>query len=168
MKTGGILLKVVAHGLFGQIVRYAFVGVIATAVNLVIAEICAAHVWPCLTQDDLLVKLGVFGLSDATFVITDATRAVRAVYCNLVGFFVANLVCWILNRKFVFTPGRHGWLVEYALFLAGSGFAIACGSAAIWAFVKFYGMQTSWSFVVNVVVSVAVNFVVRKFFVFKG
>jgi len=29
-------------------------------------------------------------------------------------------------------------------------------------------MQTTYSFVINVMVSVAVNFVVRKFFVFKG
>ena len=68
----------------------------------------------------------------------------------------------------MFTPGRHHWLVEYALFLAGSGFAILCGSAAIWTLVRFHGMQTTYSFVINVLVSVAVNFVVRKFFVFKG
>ena len=154
--------------LLWQIFKYGVVGILATVINLVVAEICAAHVWPCLTANDLLVQWGVFDLTDAAFVITDSTRAVRAVYCNLVGFFFANLVCWLLNRKFVFTPGRHLWFVEYALFLAGSGFAILCGSAAIWAFVKFYGMQTTYSFVINVAVSVAVNFVVRKFFVFKG
>jgi len=154
--------------LLWQVVKYGIVGILATVINLVVAEICAAHVWPCLTANDLLVQWGVFDLTDATFVITDSTRAVRAVYCNFAGFFVANLVCWHLNRLFVFTPGRHRWFVEYALFLAGSGFAIACGSAAIWALVKFYGMQTTWSFVINVAVSVAVNFVVRKFFVFKG
>ena len=154
--------------LLWQIFKYGVVGILATVINLVVAEICAAHVWPCLTANDLLVQWGVFDLTDATFVITDSTRAVRAVYCNFAGFFVANLVCWFLNRLFVFTPGRHRWFVEYALFLAGSGFAIACGSAAIWALVKFNGMQTTWSFIINVVVSVAVNFVVRKFFVFKG
>ena len=154
--------------LLWQIFKYGVVGILATVINLVVAEICAAHVWPCLTANDLLVQWGVFDLTDATFVITDSTRAVRAVYCNFAGFFVANLVCWFLNRLFVFTPGRHRWFVEYALFLAGSGFAIACGSAAIWALVKFYGVQTSWSFIINVAVSVAVNFVVRKFFVFKG
>ena len=53
-------------------------------------------------------------------------------------------------------------------FLAGSGFAIVCGSVAIWCLVRFCGIETSYSFVVNVLVSVAVNFVVRKFFVFKG
>ncbi len=151
-----------------QIAKYGIIGVLATAINLAVAEICAAYVWPCLTPDDLFVRWEIFSLKDATYFITDATRATRAVYCNLVGFFIANVVCWLLNRKFVFTPGRHNWLVEYALFLAGSGFAIACGSVAIWALVKFQGMQTTYSFVVNVLVSVAVNFVVRKFVVFKG
>ena len=48
------------------------------------------------------------------------------------------------------------------------GFAILCGSAAIWTLVRFYGMQTTYSFVTNVLVSVIVNFVFRKFFIFKG
>lgn len=151
-------------GLFWQILKYGVIGVLATLINLVVAALCAAYVWPCLGADDAFVRLGVFARAD----VSDAARALLAVYCNLVGFFVANLVCWLLNRKYVFTPGRHGWLVEYALFLAGSGFAIFCGSAAIWALVRFQGMQTTYSFVVNVMVSVAVNFVVRKFFVFKG
>lgn len=152
------------RALLWQIFKYGVIGVLATVINFAVAEVCAAHVWPCLGADDVFVRLGVFASAD----VSDAARALLAVYCNLVGFFVANLVCWLLNRKYVFTPGRHGWLVEYALFLAGSGFAILCGSAAIWSLVRFQGMQTTYSFVVNVMVSVAVNFVVRKFFVFKG
>lgn len=152
------------RGLIWQIFKYGVIGVVATAVNLVVAELCAAYVWPCLGPDDLLVRR--FGFASAA--VTDAARAHLAVFCNFVGFFVANVLCWLLNRRFVFTPGRHRWLVEYALFLAGSGFAILCGSALIWALVRFRGMQTTYSFVVNVMASVAVNFVVRKFFVFKG
>ena len=154
--------------LLWQVFKYGLIGILATVINLAVAEVCAAHVWPCLTPDDLFVKWGIFGLSDAAFLVTDATRAIRAVYCNFAGFFVANLICWYLNRLFVFTPGRHHWLVEYALFLAGSGFAILCGSVVIWALVRFCGMQTTYTFVINVFVSVAVNFVVRKFWVFKG
>ena len=149
--------------LFWQIFKYGVIGILATAINLAVAELFAAYVWPCLGPDDLLVK----HLGFASSSVGDAERAALAVYCNLVGFFVANLVCWLLNRKYVFTPGRHSWPVEYALFLAGSGFAIACGSVAIWLLVRFQGMQTTYSFVVNVLVSVMVNFVVRKFFVFK-
>ena len=150
--------------LFWQVFKYGIIGAFATVINLVVAAVCAATAWPCLGADDLAVRF--CGAEPAA--IGDALRATRAVYCNLVGFFIANVVCWLLNRKYVFTPGRHGWLVEYALFLAGSGFAVLCGSAAIWLLVRYQGMQTSYSFVVNVFVAVAVNFVVRKFFVFKG
>ena len=150
--------------LFWQIFTYGDIGILATAINLAVAELFAAYVWPCLGPDDIFVKFLGFASSS----VPDAERATLAVYCNFVGFFVANVVCWLLNRRYVFTPGRHHWLVEYALVLAGSGFAILCGSAVIWVLVRFHGMQTTYSFVINVVVSVAVNFVVRKFFVFKG
>ena len=150
--------------LFWQIFKYGVIGILATAINLAVAELFAAYVWPCLGSDDLFVKFLGFASSS----VSDAERATRAVYCNFVGFFVANLVCWLLNRRYVFTPGRHHWIVEYALFLASSGFAILCGSAAIWTLVRFYGMQTTYSFVTHVLVSVIVNFVFRKFFIFKG
>lgn len=152
------------YGLIWQIFKYGVIGVIATVINLVVAELCAAYVWPCLGPDDLFVMH--FGFSSAA--IDDALRAELAVYCNFVGFFIANIVCWLLNRRYVFTPGRHSPFVEYLYFLAGSGFAIACGSVVIWVLVRYYGMQTTYSFVINVLVSVSVNFVVRKFFVFKG
>ena len=164
----GELLEAVVRfarsGLFLQIVKYGVIGVLATIVNLIVAELAAAYVWPCLGPDDFFVRR--CGLPSAE--ITDAVRATLAVYCNLVGFFVANVICWLLNRKYVFEPGRHGWFVEYLLFIAGSGFAVLCGNAVIWALVKYQGVQTTFSFLVNVLVSVAVNFVVRKFFVFQG
>ena len=149
--------------LLWQVFKYGVIGLLATAINLVVAELCAAFVWPCLGASDPLVKFCGFQPTG----VADSVRATLAVYCNLVGFFVANIVCWLLNRRYVFTPGRHGWFVEWLLFLAGSGFAIVCGNAVIWALVRYRGMQTTYSFVVNVFVSVAVNFVVRKFFVFK-
>ena len=152
------------YRLLWQIAKYGVVGVVATAINIVVAELCAAYAWPCLSPDDPFVKF----LGFASSTVSDTERATRAVYCNLVGFFVANFVCWLLNRKFVFKPGRHHWLLEWMYFLAGSGFAILCGSVLIWALVRYCGVQTTYSFVVNVVVSVAVNFVVRKFFVFRG
>lgn len=150
--------------LLWQFVKYGLIGVLATAINFAVAEVCAAYLWPCLGAGDWCVRHCGFPLAE----VSDAVRATLAVYCNLVGFFVANGICWVLNRKYVFTPGRHHWLVEYLLFLAGSGVAVLCGSVVIWMLVCFQGLQTTYSFVINIVVSVAVNFVVRKFFVFKG
>lgn len=152
------------YSLLWQIAKYGVIGVFATIVNVLVAELCAAYVWPCLSPDDPFVKF--LGFASAS--VPDAERASLAVLCNLVGFFVANVICWLLNRRFVFKPGRHHWFLEWMYFLAGSGFAIACGSVAIWCLVRFFGFETTYSFVVNVMVSVAVNFVVRKFFVFKG
>lgn len=150
--------------LFWQIFKYGLIGLLATAINLAVAEILAASLWPCLGPDDAFVK----HLGFASVDIPDQLRANRAVICNLLGFVVANFICWLLNRKYVFTPGRHNPLVEYALFMAGSGFAVLCGNLLIWILVRYYGFATTDSFIVNVIVSVLVNFVVRKFFVFKG
>lgn len=150
--------------LLWQIFKYGVIGALATIINFLVAELCAAYVWPCLGSEDLLVKYGGFAAAS----VSDVVRAKLAVYCNLVGFFIANGVCWLLNRKFVFTPGRHHWAIEYLLFLAGSGVAILCGSMLIWFLVGFYGLQTTYSFIVNIFASVSVNFIVRKFFVFKG
>ena len=150
--------------LLWQLFKYGVIGAFATVINLAVAGLFASYVWPCLGADDFLVK----HCGAPSVAIPDASRAALAALCNFVGFFIANLVCWLLNRKYVFMPGRHRWFVEYALFLAGSGFAILCGTAVIWVLVKFYGVATSYSFVINVAASVAINFIVRKFFVFKG
>ncbi len=147
-----------------QFAKYAAVGVFATAVNLVVAEVCAAWLIPCLGADDILVR--EFGFPAAG--IEKGARAIRAVGCNIVGFVVANVVCWILNRAFVFRPGRHHWAVELALFFGGSALAIAIGNGVIYLLISIYGAQTTWAFVINVVVSVMINYVVRKFFVFKS
>lgn len=150
--------------LLRQILKYGLIGGLATAINIVVAEFLAAFVLPCLGVDDFFVRH--FGLPAST--ISDDLRANYAVVCNLTGFFVANVSCWVLNRRYVFTPGRHSLFVEYLLFLAGSGVAILFGNAAIWFLVKFCAVQTTFSFAVNVILSVAINFVVRKFIVFKN
>lgn len=150
--------------LFWQIAKYGVIGAFATAINLVVAEVSAAFLWPCLGADDVFVRFLGFAAAN----VSDATRATRAVGCNLIGFFIANFICWLLNRKYVFTPGRHKWPIEYVLFMGGSTFAVVCGSVVIWLLVRFAGMATTNTFVINVAVSVAVNFVLRKYFVFKG
>jgi len=147
-----------------QFMKYAAVGVFATMVNLVVAEACAAWLIPCLGADDILVRKFDFPAAG----IEESVRAIRAVGCNLIGFVIANVVCWLLNRAFVFRPGRHHWAVELALFFGGSALAIAIGNGIIYLLIRIYGAQTTWAFVINVVASVMINYVVRKFFVFKS
>ena len=147
-----------------QFLKYAFVGAFATVINLVVAEACAAWVIPCLGADDVLVtKLGF-----PTAAVSDSVRALRAMGCNFIGFVIANLVCWALNRMFVFRPGRHHWALELALFFGGSALAVVIGNGIIYLLISIYGAQTTWAFVVNVFASVLINYAVRKFYVFKG
>ena len=47
--------------LFWQIFKYGVIGILATAINLAVAELFAAYVWPCLGSDDLFVKFLGFG-----------------------------------------------------------------------------------------------------------
>ncbi len=147
-----------------QFLKYASVGVVATIINLAVAEVCAAWLIPCLGADDILVTR--FGFPQSA--VSESARAIRAVGCNLIGFVIANLVCWILNRLFVFRPGRHHWALELALFFGGSALAIAIGNGIIYLLIRIYGTQTTWAFIINVVASVLINYVVRKFYVFKG
>lgn len=147
-----------------QFFKYAAIGVVATAINFVVAEVCAAWVVPCLGANDILVQK--LGFPQA--VVSDSVRAARAVACNMIGFVISNSVCWLLNRSFVFRPGRHHWSVELALFFGGSAFAVGVGSGIIYLLIRIYDAQTTWSFAINVVASVLINYVVRKFYVFKG
>ena len=147
-----------------QFFKYAFVGAFATAINIVVAEAMAAWVLPCLDANDILVRGLGFPVAD----VSESVRAARAVGCNIVGFVVANIVCWLLNRAFVFRPGRHHWALELALFFGGSAVAVGVGIGIIYLAIRVCGAQTTWSFVVNVVASVLINYVVRKFYVFKG
>ena len=147
-----------------QFVKYAFVGAVTAVINIAVAEVFAAWVMPCLAADDILVRKLGFPMA----ALSDSARAARAVGCNLIGFAVANVVCWLLDRSFVFRPGRHHWTLELVLFFCGSALAVLVGNAVIYLLIRVNGTQTTWAFLINIVASVLVNYVVRKFFVFKG
>ncbi|HOU21599.1 MAG TPA: GtrA family protein, partial [Kiritimatiellia bacterium] len=87
---------------------------------------------------------------------------------NVLAFFVSNTVCYIINRLFVFRPGRHHIVLEFLLFLAVSAISMAVGTTLMGVLIKQFGMQTTYAFGANILSSLAINYVMRKFFVFKG
>ena len=84
------------------------------------------------------------------------------------GFTVANVFCYIMNRAFVFTPGRFRWPVEFAMFFAAAAFATVVALAAMKVLIDFFGVMTSLAVVAEVAISFIVNFFVRKHVIFKG
>ncbi len=133
-------------GPLAQFIKYGIVGVMATCVQTGIFYVLAATCLKCLTADDWAVKL--LGLPSVAFTGDEAwyaSRGMLASAATAIGFVVANVFCWLMNRWFVFKPGKFRWYVELG-----------------------FGLMTTLAVVVEVVVSFLVNFFIRKFVIFKG
>lgn len=156
-------------GPVAQFIKYAVSGGIATAVNVAGLFLCAWLLFDCLTPDDPFVKLlSAMGVSFDLPTLSDTERAARTMYCSIPSFIVANIVCYVLNVLFVFRSGRHGRAVEFLLFVASSGFATLLGTLVAGLLVRTMGIAFTYASAANIVTSVAVNYVARKKFVFKG
>ena len=149
---------------FVQFVKYGLAGGVATATHILTFFAAGFLLFPCVTADDPLVKL--FGL--AAPLVDEALRARNAVFSNLVAFMVSNAVCYIINRMFVFKPGRHHIVIEFLLFLSVSAVSTAVGTTLMGLLIRNFGIQTTYAFGANILSSLAINYVMRKFFVFKG
>lgn len=147
-----------------QFIKYAFAGGIATVVHILTFYTCCWKLFPSLTQNDIVVRV----LKAKVIELPAEQRARNAVYSNIVAFFASNIVCYIINRIFVFKPGEHNVVVEFLLFLAVSAIAIFLGTAIMRWLIKHFNMQTTFAFAANLVTSLMLNYVLRKFFIFAG
>lgn len=151
-------------GPLAQFVKYGAVGVMATLVQAGVFYALACTAFKCLTPDDLMVRL----LGMPSVEIAAPLRALYAAINTSFGFVLANVFCWLMNRWFVFKAGKYVWYVELALFFAVSLAAVGVGLAVQSVLIHFAGWTTSSAFLLEILSSLAINFVVRKFFVFKG
>ena len=156
-------------GPVAQFIKYAFVGGLATAVNILAFFLAGWFLFPCLTDNDVLVRL-LRRFRPALKVPEAAgrSRAANAIRCNVIAFFFSNTFCYILNRLFVFQPGHHSVVVEAVLFFLVSALSTFVGTAFQTLLIKKANMQTTFAFGANLIASLAINFVLRKFVVFNG
>jgi putative flippase GtrA len=152
------------HSPLVQFIKYGIAGGIATAVHITAFYLAAGYLLPAFTGDDLAVRLLHLPAVD----LSDALRARHTVIDNFLAFLLSNFVCYVINVKWVFEGGRHRRSVEVALFYAVSGTSIAVGSSIAWVLVQAAGLTTTVAFGANVVASILINYVLRKFVVFKG
>jgi putative flippase GtrA len=147
-----------------QFVKYGMAGGVATATHILVFFLAGFFLFPCVPQDDILVKL--FGL--VAPVVNETLRARYAMFSNATAFLVSNTVCYLINRLFVFRPGRHHVAIEFLLFFAVSAVSVGIGTVLMGVLIKQFGIQTTYAFGANILSSLAINYVMRKFFVFKG
>jgi putative flippase GtrA len=147
-----------------QFVKYGLAGGVATATHILTFFLAGFLLFPCVSAEDPLVKL--FGLVAPA--VAEALRARYAMFSNVAAFLVSNTVCYIINRLFVFRPGRHHIVIEFGLFFAVSAVSVGIGTVLMGVLIKHFGMQTTYAFGANILSSLAINYLMRKFFVFKG
>lgn len=149
-------------GAFAQFVKYAVIGVLSTFVQLVVFYLLASTVLKCLTADDWAVRFLRLPAAE----VPDGARAVCFPVATALAFCVSNLFCWVLNRLFVFTPGRYVWYKEFLLFVGVSAFAMALAALVGAWLISSFGVMTSFAAVVQIVFSFALNYLARRFVIF--
>ena len=87
---------------------------------------------------------------------------------NLVAFLFSNLTAYLLNIFWVFKAGRHHWLLEIGLFYLVSGISVVLGSTLMGYLIHHFGLVTTQAFGANVLTSLLINYMLRKYVIFKG
>lgn len=151
-----------AHPLV-QFVKYGIAGVLATGVDVFVFSLVAILTWPALSPGDPVARL----LSLHIAPIAESARSVHYVWSKMVAFLFSNLTAYLINIRWVFTPGRHSKSKEVALFYAVSASSFALGTALGWALIKVTGLPTTYAYGANAAASLAINYAGRKFFIFK-
>ncbi len=146
-----------------QFIKYAMAGSFATAVDILTVFVLAWKVFPALMAGEFLVRL--FHIDAAA--MSDSVRARNYVLCKIFAFFVSNTIAYLVDRAWVFHPGRHSRRREFAFFFMVSFLSMVLGTALAWVLIHSFGMSTAAAYAANAVASLSVNFAGRKFFVFQ-
>ena len=149
-------------GPLAQFVKYGIVGVMAMCVQTGIFYILAATCLKCLTADDWAVRL--LGLPSVAFTGEEAwyaSRGMLAAAATAIGYVIANIFCWLMNRWFVFKPGKFRWYVELGMFFGASTLATIIALGVMKLLIDQFGLMSTLAVVVELIVSFLVNFFIR-------
>lgn len=147
-----------------QFIKYALAGGVATAVDIAVFYLVAWKLIPALREDDPVVRR----LKLTVQPVTEAQRSSRFVVVTLIAFLFSNLTAYLINIFWVFEPGRHAWWIELLLFYAVSGISIFLGAGIGWVMIKWFHLSTTASYASKMIASLLINFICRKFIIFKG
>lgn len=147
-----------------QFLKYGFAGGVATAVDILITFLMSWLVFKALTPDDPLVKL--LGLQVQP--LDTHVQAMHYATNRGVSFIFSNMTAYILNVLFVFKRGRHHWLKEIGLFYLVSGISFVIGTTLGSCMIEFLHASWTAALIANLVASLLINYVCRKFIIFKG
>lgn len=135
--------------LWAQFFKYIIFGLLATAVLLGVYFIIS-RVFVDYVADDLPKEILKSHMGRVMFV----------------AFLLANVVAYITNRMFVFTPSGRHWTMEFVIFVFVSGVSFYAGNIAKDWFIDS-GLNKDIAALSFAVSSALVNFIARKYIVFS-
>jgi putative flippase GtrA len=146
-----------------QFIKYAIAGGIATVVDMVTFSLCAWLVLPALSENEWLVKMFHVQVPQ----ISDQLRSWYFAGDMAIAFLLSNTTAYIIDVLWVFHPGRHSRLKEFALFFFVSLTSSVIGTGLGWALIRWFGMGAAAAYIAKALSALAINYAGRKFFVFQ-
>lgn len=147
-----------------QFIKYAIAGGVATLTDIAVFYLFAWRILPALRDTDPVVRM----LRLTVRPVTEQQRSSRFIVITAIAFMISNLVCYLINVAWVFEPGKHVWYVELGLFYLVSGISIVLGTATGWVMIKYFHLSTTASYIAKLIAALMINYVCRKFIIFKG
>jgi putative flippase GtrA len=140
-----------------QLAIYGFCGVLATVVSVTQVVILSKTIIPAYE-----------GMMVDGEAMTDALRAKNLLINNTISFFTTNVFVYFMNVMLVFKRGRHHPWMEFFYFTLINGLSFGLSQIAGPWLVHQFGVGTNIAIFTNTVFAALINFLARKFFVFKG
>jgi len=147
-----------------QFIKYGLAGVMATITHITVFHLAAWKIFPSLQEKDLMVRWFKISIRE----MDDTTRAKNSMISNFIAFLISNMVAYITNVLWVFEGGKYNIIIEILFFYAVSGISIFLGTLLMGILIKRFGILTTYAFGSNIITSVMINYVMRKFFIFHG
>lgn len=120
----------------------------------------------------VLLSLTLFPAAKGALVdgqaISEALRSHHLVLNNALAWPFGTAVAYWLNILFVFTPGRHGRVIELLLFAGISALSFFPGALVVRWMAEDLHLPSTVAQLGFVFTSVTVNFISRKFLIFKS
>ncbi|MGA0334011.1 MAG: GtrA family protein [Kiritimatiellia bacterium] len=168
----GWLLAILSHERHPllQFIRYGIAGVAAMLANVLFFWVGIHLLFPVSPEVLQTVESAGrewTGIRDWLSSLAHDPEVAAYVKANTLAFLTSNVVAYLLNFKWVFEGGRHSRHLEIILFFAVSLFSFVLGTAIASVMVGSYGINEYVAKCSDVVAAILINYLCRKFLVFK-
>ncbi|MCF7838611.1 MAG: GtrA family protein [Candidatus Marinimicrobia bacterium] len=149
---------------FAQFIKYAMAGGLATLTDILVFYSLSWFVFRALAPDDPLLRL----LNLSVPALEESVRLRHFALNKALAFIASNMTAYLLNILWVFTRGRHRWYIELGLFYAVSGISFFLGTGLGGWLIYRFALSTTATYITAAFAALMINYVCRRFLIFKG